>query len=205
MGRPRKDITVEGNTVYASQPGANIYVSLSTVCAAVGLDAKTAGKLATDGVLIRRKYGTTSVYDLVGSAKSYIDFLKERFAAAVVDEKVLERQKKAAEAKDKEAKAEISAIRLAELQGQMHRSEDVKAVFGDLVTYINDVLSSFAGKISVGIATCTTDAQRQDVVHKEINAVRRELSKYTYDPKDFKKLVRARENWETDGDEDENE
>lgn len=165
-------------------------VSTSELACVLGITGRRIRQLAEDGVLERAGQGK---FNLCKSVKRYIDYLTRE----VVDEDKakMERAKSQSEITLKASKAEIAHLEMKELQGKMHRSEDVAAMTEDLVFTIRSMLVALPGRLAIDAAAAATPAEASEVIRKEVFAVMEELSKYKYDPKKYEERVRERRNW----------
>ena len=98
--------------------------------------------------------------------------------------------------KIKNAKAETSELELKELQGKMHRSEDVANMTEDLIFAIRGMLISLPGRLAVDTAAVETPAEASELIRKEVYKIMSELSEYKYDPKKYEERVRERKAWD---------
>ena len=101
------------------------------------LDERRVQQLAKSGVL---PAASTRPYkfDLLPTVKAYIKHLREKAngkETKTADTAKAEADKLRAEADLKQSKAKIAEMQLKELEGKMHRSEDVEAVTNDLRLY----------------------------------------------------------------------
>lgn len=88
-------------------------------------------------------------------------------------------------------------MEMQELQGKMHRSEDVAAMTEDLIYTIRGALIALPGRLAVDVAATSTAAEAAEVIRKEVHKVMRELAAYRYDPEKYEERVRQRRDWET--------
>ncbi|MCD8323184.1 MAG: hypothetical protein LUC89_09925 [Oscillospiraceae bacterium] len=95
----------------------------------------------------------------------------------------------------KKAKARRAEIETAELEGRMHRSEDVEALTEDLIYAIRGALLALPGRLAVDVVNTASPAEAADVIRKEVYAVMTELSSYQYDPEKYAERVRDRQKW----------
>ena len=103
-----------------------------------------------------------------------------------------EEKKAKAEAELKEAKAAIAIMQQQELEGQMHRSEDVEAVLFDLVYEIRSMITALPGRLAMDTAQITTPEEESIRIRDEVNDILNALSNYRYDPERFKRRARER-------------
>ncbi|MGM9640368.1 MAG: hypothetical protein ACI3V3_03280 [Faecousia sp.] len=155
----------------------------------LGISASRVYQLAKDGIIANSRRG---YYRLSDSVQQYIAFLVREKDANSQDQEKLK-----AETSIKKAKAIISVLEAQELQGKMHRSEDVAAMTEDLIYTIRGMLVALPGRLAVDVASVGTPAEAAELLRKEIFKVMAELSSYRYDPKKYEERVRDRRDWET--------
>lgn len=109
-----------------------------------------------------------------------------------------EAAQKAAEVTLKVAKATVAKLEADELQGKMHRSEDVAAMTEDLIFSIRGMLVALPGRLAVDVANANTAAEAAEIIRKGVFEVMREIANYRYDPKKYEERVRERRKWETE-------
>lgn len=109
-----------------------------------------------------------------------------------------EKAKAAADVTMKIAKANIAKAEADELQGKMHRSEDVAAMTTDLIYAIRGAMMALPGRLAVDVAAAQSPAEAAEIIRREVNKAMRELSNYRYDPKKYEERVRERRAWEAD-------
>ena len=176
---------------------ADTEVSTTELACVLGVTGKRIRQMAEDGVLEKVKQGR---FRLCDSVQKYIGF-KTR-ATMSEDESKLEIGRKAAETQLKTAKAFIAKLEAEELQGNMHRSEDVAAMTEDLVYTIRSALLALPGRLAVNVAQAATPAEASEIIRLEVHAVMKELSEYKYDPKKYEERVRQRMQWAEAADSD---
>lgn len=164
-------------------------VSTGTMAIILGITSRRVQQLVQDGTFKTAEKGKLFLIDDV---HAYIDVItnKERTA----EEKKVDRVKASAEAKLKVAKAVMAELQSKELQGKMHRSEDVQAFTQSLVDTIKQSLLSLPGRMSVELSLCETAEECSVIIKDTVKDVLRELSEYEYDPEKYEELVREREN-----------
>lgn len=96
------------------------------------------------------------------------------------------------------AKATVAKLEADELQGKMHRSEDVAAMTEDLIFSIRGMLVALPGRLAVDVANANTAAEAAEIIRKGVFEVMREIANYRYDPKKYEERVRERRKWETE-------
>lgn len=174
-------------------------VSVAELTAVLGVASTYIYKLAQDGVISSAQRGK---YPLADSVQRYIAHLGRD--AVTEDEVKLARDRQVAETRLKTAKAKIAQMEADELEGKMHRSEDVAAMTEDLIFEIRGALIALPGRLAVDVAACGSAAEAADIVRREVNLIMGELANYQYDPQRYAERVRGRMKWETDvtGDEE---
>jgi phage terminase Nu1 subunit (DNA packaging protein) len=170
-----------------------------------GLTGQWINQLTRDGVIKRRDTPAGKRYNVVESVRAYTQYLRDKAAnradKGVPEDKELEKFE--AEIKIKKAKADIAELEAQELQGIMHRSEDVAAMAEDLIYTVRDSLLALPGRLAVDVAGVSTAAEAAEIIKREVYAVMKELSQYQYDPAKYAERVRERMDWEGDVDDGE--
>lgn len=165
-----------------------------------GISTRRVEQLKTEGVI--QGQGKPTKYDLLPTIQAYIKYLSDK---AYGREKKqtdaqLETAKLEAEKRIKTAKAEMAELELKELQGKMHRAEDVEAIVTDHVFFLRSMLMAMPGKLAVDLAGTHTAAEQADRVKQEIYYILENLSGYRYDPEEYKKRVMERQGWDNRSD-----
>lgn len=173
------------------------YVDSKTLAALFGVTTRRVQQLAQEGVITATRKGNSNRYELMPTIQQYIKFLSEKAGnrqsskgGAEIEGRRLE-----AEADLKRNKADISGLQLRELEGKMHRSEDVEAVMTDLVYTIRSMLMALPGRLAVDVVAAESSAEASEIIRAEIYKVLEELAGYKYDPQEYMRRVRDREGW----------
>lgn len=186
---------VEGAT-YVLQAGKPIYVKTADLCAMTGKSNQWIGQLTAQGVLNKEETAHGNLYDLRTNVRSYCEMLEARQKKVDNEAAEVEAEKNKADMKLKRAKAAIAVLEAGELNGKMHRSEDVAAVTEDLVYTIRNLLIALPGRLAVDVSHAENEAEAAIIIRREVNRVMEELSNYRYDPQKYESLVRERQSWE---------
>ena len=190
MSTPRKPKIEETPGYCKAEDLANLFA----------LSGQWINQLTRDGVLKKRDTPAGKRYNVVESTRAYVQYLRDKAAGRsdkIPEAKELE--KFDAEVRIKQAKAQIAELESQELQGIMHRSEDVAALTEDLLYTIRDALIALPGRLAVDVAKVDTAAEAAEIVKREVYAVMKELSSYKYDPEKYEERVRERMDWAADG------
>lgn len=173
-------------------------VNTTELASVLGLSARRVQQMIQDGTLLTVSKGKLNLADAV---QRYIKFI----SADPVDEEdaKIEKGRRKAEATMKASKATIARLEAQELQGKMHRSEDVAALTEDLIYTIRGALNALPGRLAVDVVTASTPAEASEIIRKEVYKVMRELAGYRYDPKKYEERVRERRDWSGRDDDDE--
>lgn len=177
------------------------YCTTAVLANLFDITAQWVGELTKNGILRKHDTEVGPRYNVVEATRAYVKYLREKAAGrSDKDDDVVEKetQKLAAEVRIKEAKAKYAELELQELQGQMHRSEDVEAMTADLIYTIRGSLLALPGRLAVDVTAVRTPAEAAEVIRKEIALLMQELSQYQYDPKKYEERVRKRLDWDTD-------
>ncbi|MDD3337185.1 MAG: hypothetical protein PHI98_17010, partial [Eubacteriales bacterium] len=126
MAAKKDDVIVDSGAVYVLRAGTPVYVKTADICAMTGKSNQWVGQLVSQGTLNKRSTPHGAMFDVTASIRSYCNALEDR--ADSQKEKAnsaAEKEKNDAEISIKKAKAIITVLEAKELQGKMHRSEDV--------------------------------------------------------------------------------
>ncbi len=96
----------------------------------------------------------------------------------------------------KEAKAAIVKMEQEELEGKLHRAEDVEAITTDHVLLVRSMLMAMPGKLAVDLGGTHTAAEQAERVRQEVYFILDQLANYKYDPEEYRKRVKERQGWE---------
>lgn len=167
----------------------NTEASTTELAVVLGITARRVQQMAQDGTIVAVKRGR---FNLAESVQRYIAFISSK-------DKDISQQDKArqdAEVSIKKAKAVIAVMEAQELQGKMHRSEDVESMTEDLIYAIRGMLVALPGRLAVDTAAAETPAEVSEIIRKEVYKIMSELSEYKYDPKKYEERVRERKAWD---------
>lgn len=179
---------------------AETEASTTELAAVLGISVRRVQQLAQDGKIVAVSRGK---FNLSDSVQRYIRLCTKPPRAE--EEADLGRAKQIAETRLKEAKATIAKLEAEELEGKMHRAEDVAAMTEDLIYSIRGALNALPGRLAVDVAAAGSAAEAADVIRKEVYKVMKELSEYRYDPQKYEERVRARMDWDAAEPEDDDE
>ena len=107
----------------------------------------------------------------------------------------IEMEKLRAEADMKRSKADMAAMQLKELEGKMHRSEDVEAVTNDLVYTVRSMIMALPGRLAMDVVQVASANEASALIRAECYKILNELANYNYDPAVYQRRVRDREGW----------
>lgn len=161
------------------------------------LDPRRVQQLAKEGVLSaasQRPYK----FDLLPTVKAYIRYLRDRAngkEAKTADTVKAEADKLRAEADLKQSKAKIAELQLKELEGKMHRSEDVEAMTNDLVYTARSMIMALPGRLAMDVVQAGSANEASALIRAECYKILNELAGYQYDPEAYRRRVRDREGW----------
>lgn len=94
-------------------------------------------------------------------------------------------KKMKAEVKYKTAKARKAELETAELEGKMHRAEDVEVIYSLLVFSARNMLEAIPARTAALIAGKDSIAEIQQILENEVKKSLLELSKIDYSEKEF--------------------
>lgn len=158
-------------------------------------------QLTQEGILttIEIKQGKRILrrYDLVPTIQAYIKYLSDKAYGREQKESVSnkEEEKLQAEIDIKKAKAKIAQLELDELEGRMHSADDVEAMTTDLCLAVRSALLSMPGQLAVDVAEVNDAAEISEIIKSTVNDILEELSRYKYNPDEYRRRVRERQGW----------
>ena len=161
------------------------------------LDVRRVQQRAQEGILpaaSQRPYK----FDLLPTVKAYIRYLRDRAngkEAKTADTVKAEADKLRAEADLKQSKAKIAELQLKELEGKMHRSEDVEALTNDLVYTARSMIMALPGRLAMDVVQAGSANEASALIRTECYKILDELAGYQYDPEAYRRRVRDREGW----------
>jgi hypothetical protein len=155
-------------------------------------------QLVQEEVITATKVKGVNKYDLALVAKQYIKHLEDKLAGQEDRSRSfeLEHEKLDVDIDYKKSKAAIIDLELKELQGKMHRSEDVAAMTEDLIYTIRGMMVALPGRLAIDAANLTDAAEVSELIRREAYCIMDELSRYRYDSKKYAARVRKRRKWE---------
>ena len=193
MAAKKQDVVVEDGAVYVLRAGTPVYVKTADICSMTGKSNQWIGQLVAQGTLHKRSTPHGSLFDITEAVRAYCSMLEARAGPAKTEEEIKQ------EIKQEKAKAaNIAKAEADELQGKMHRSEDVAAMTTDLIYAIRGAMMALPGRLAVDVASANSPAEAAEIIRREVNKAMRELSNYRYDPKKYEERVRERRAWEAD-------
>lgn len=180
----------------AENPKQNLQ-STDIIAKLFELDVRRVQQLAKEGILpaaSQRPYK----FDLLPTVKAYIRYLRDRAngkEAKTADTVKAEADKLRAEADLKQSKAKIAELQLKELEGKMHRSEDVEAMTNDLVYTTRSMIMALPGRLAMDVVQAGSANEASALIRAECYKILNELAGYQYDPEAYRRRVRDREGW----------
>lgn len=160
-----------------------------------GVSTRRIQQLNEEGII--KGSGKPLKFDLMPTIISYIKYLSDKANGRAKKETMsqLEESKLRSEVAIKESKAEIARLELKEIQGKMHRAEDVEAIFTDHTLYLRGLLLAMPNKLAVDLAGEHTAAEQAETVKREVYYILNNLADYRYNPEEYKKRVMERQGW----------
>lgn len=181
------------------------YCTTAVLANLFDISAQWVGELTKSGVIRKHNTEVGPRYNVVEATRAYVRYLREK-AAGRSDKDDSTAKKEAdkldAEVRIKNAKADYAELELEELQGQMHRSEDVQKMMEQFGFTMRGLIIALPGRLAVDVAAVDTAAEASVIIRRECNAVLDEMSHFKYDPTAFHKMVMERQKWTGDVDEE---
>ena len=168
-----------------------------------GITPRRVQQLAQEGKIPFEKVKGDYFFDFAITTKKYISFLQEAIQNRSRGTEEKENDKLDAEIRIKQAKATCEELKLKELNGQLHRSEDVEYITNDLVLTIRSMLTALPARAASDLAEITDEKEIQYLLKEEISSILLKLSNYKYDIKKYQERVKERNKQEFEDDDDE--
>ena len=166
---------------------AKTEVGTTDLAEVLGITARRVYQLVQDGIIKPKSRGK---YVLSAAVQAFIDSRVKDKSLSQAD---IEKQD--AEARIKMAKAVVAELEAQELQGKMHRSEDVAAMTEDLIYAARGMLLALPGRLAVDAAALDDPAEVSVLLRSEVHAIMEEISNYRYDQRKYEERVRERLRW----------
>ena len=170
-------------------------ISTAKLARILGKSSRTIQDLAQQGHITSIKSGTRYSYALNFVVQEYIKYLTERCAKGVNS---LVNQKMQEDIRFKKAKADMMELNLEELEGRLHNAEDVESMTTDMILAVRSALLAMPGKLGVEVAEISDKMECSEVIKKCVYDILEDLSRYEYNPEEYKKRVRERQGWAYD-------
>lgn len=174
------------------------YKTSAQVAKVFRMTSKRVQQLTADGIIQTTETPKGRRYDWDKTVEKYVAYLADKAYGREQKELSiqLEEDKLKAEVSIKQTKAKVTQMELEELQGKLHRAEDVEVIMTDHVLFLRSMLMAMPGKLAVDLAGDHTAADQAERVRNEVYYILNQLADYKYDPEAYKKRVMERQGWE---------
>lgn len=144
-------------------------------------------------------------YSLINSVRSFIRYQQEQIdgKASRIKNAEKEGEKLDIDIQLKELKLKSETLVFDELEGKMHRSEDVEYMTSDLVLTIRSMLLALAPRCSDNIVGLEDVKEIENILGEEVHQILERLSEYQYDPKKYRDRLMERNKQDVADDEEE--
>lgn len=179
-----------------AEPKKNLQGS-AIIAKLFGVTDRRVQQLAKEGIIPAAQTRPYK-FDLLPTVQAYIKHLSDKANGKEqksTDTVQAEADKLRAEADLKQSKAKIAELQLNELEGKMHRSEDVEAMTNDLVYTIRSMIVALPGRLAMDVVKAGSANEASALIRSECNKLLNELAGYKYDPEAYQRRVREREGW----------
>lgn len=182
------------------------YQKADVIARLFGKTVRRIQQLTQDGILPTEKTPSGNRYDLLPTITRYIKYLEDRVEKKQPQsyQEKLE-AKLAAEVKYKQAKAEKAQLEMNEFKGMLHRAEDIEKLTNELVFSVRSMLLALPGRVAMDLAALNTAPEVSQYMARHVEALLDELATHEYNPDSYKQLVREREGWQTNHDDEDDE
>jgi antitoxin component of MazEF toxin-antitoxin module len=162
-----------------------ILVDAKTIGAAIGTSDRTVRRLVKEGVLNKVKNGQ---YDIVDCTNRYIKHITEKQNLMDKDMDKLEQELMIEKVLLERAKKKKLEIIVAEMEGTMHKAEDIERLWNWSISNFKSKIRSLPTKISPQVTVLTDLKEINSVIRKEVDEILTELAEYN--PDNFHKSIK---------------
>lgn len=159
-----------------------------------GLSARRIQQMAKDGTLHPTKKSPLA-FILDEAIQNYIAFMKLSTGDVELtkEAKDAKAKKMIYEAGIRRSQNEIQKLRLGELKGKLHRSEDVKMAFDDLVMTMRAGVLALPGRLAMNISKESDASVCSTMIRDECYRLLEDISRHSYDPEKYIKKAEERD------------
>lgn len=159
-----------------------------------GISVRQVQRLTLDGTIEPETLQRPYQYDLTTACRQYCEYITQKLQTQSANERIaeLESEKLKADVEMRAAKAAIAKLEQAELEGKMHRAEDVEAILTSHVLFARSLLMALPGKLAVDLAGDHTAAEVAEKIKKEVYFILNSLADFRYNPEEYAERVRER-------------
>lgn len=165
-------------------------ISSAELARIIGKSERYVQILVKKGAISKLNEKAKNRYDIYSCVQEYITFIQKQQNSGSLEERKLQ-----AEVDYKEAKAAIMQIELDEIEGRMHSAEDVESMTTDLCLAIRSALLSLPGRLAVDLSEKDDPQEISELIKTEVYDILDDLSRYEYNPDEYKRRVREKQGW----------
>lgn len=158
----------------------HVTVSSTVLANLFGVSTRRIRQFENEGIIQKVARGKYSLQENIKSYITYIQATSNLKNDEKTDEEVNYDVEHALLEKRKREKIELE---LAEMRGEMHKSEDVERVMNDMLSNFRSKLLALPSRLAPQLVTLTTISDFQDILQREVLDILHELS--NYDPEKF--------------------
>jgi phage terminase Nu1 subunit (DNA packaging protein) len=155
-----------------------VIVDAKTVGSAIGVSDRTVRRLVQEGIIVKVKNGQ---YDLVDCTNRYIKHIQEKQSLMDKDTAKLEQELLVEKVLLERAKKRKLEIVVAEMEGVMHRAEDIEKLWTGTVTNFKSRIRALPSKIAPQVQITSDLKEIISILRREIDETLLELSEYSAD------------------------
>ena len=159
----------------------------------LGFTSERVRQLEDEGIIKSISHAGRKHYKAIPNLVAYINHLREQVegkASADILEDIAKQ-----DYRYKKSRADKIELEVKELQGMMHRAEDVELITSDMIATIRAGILALPGRLAVDAAEARTAAEASAVIKEGVDDLLNNMSRYKYDPAEYRKRVRERAKW----------
>lgn len=173
------------------------YITTRAMAILLCLTSERIRQLEDEGVFTSITKSGKKYFDLTPNIQSYIQHIKakEKEKGDVAPDELTSAQMQIADLRYKTARAGKMEMELAELEGQMHRAEDVEVLVSDMIAKLRAGILALPGRLAVDTAEANTPMEASAIIKRAVDDLLNDTADYRYSAADYKRLVSEREKW----------
>lgn len=163
-----------------------VLVAIMPVARMLNMSTRRVRQLVKEGILPE---AVNHQYDLVECGRAYLKYLEDKAGLANKGKDTLDNELRSEQILHERSKRKRSELIYKEMERQMHRSEDVERIWGDMAMAFKAKVLAMPSKLAPQLQYLDELGEIQTVIRREVETALTELSEY--DPGKFSSKVKV--------------